>query len=124
MADGHHWRAQYDDGSHLDEHDADGRGVGFASVDQSRLVALELLPQSGGIPYRLQLGEGMRPIFFRRRAVTVNPSDGVPEDERVIDRKTSTVIGWQRTVEGRNVKSLVVLLPDGSVLLTDDDAAF
>ena len=124
MTDTHHWRAQYDDGSHLDEHDEDGRGVGFASVDQSCLTALELLPQDGGIPYRLQLSDDMRPIFFRRRAVTVNPSDGVPEDERVIGRKTSTVIGWQRTVEGRNVKSLVVLLPDGSVLLTDDDAAF
>lgn len=110
------WRAHYRDGSTLDEFDADGRDHGFADVDQSRLAAFELLPAADGLQRAVLLVTGdLRPIFFRRRTVTVSQS-GESEEPVSIH-----VLGWQRTVAGQNVKSFTAYYPDGSVLVTDDD---
>jgi len=118
MTDDWAWRAIYVDETHLDEVDAAGTEHGFAEVDQGRLVAFALLPRRAGLPtpvVRLDPASGQRPIFFRTRLVDVNPQTGAESNQRTI-----TVLGWQRTVEGRNVQSLTALYDDGSAVLVDD----
>jgi hypothetical protein len=116
MTEPYLFRAYYNDGEILDE----APGVGFGHIDQPRLVALELVPQWAGLPQpHLAVSEGLRPIFFRRRKINVSSATGEQERLPVI-----TVLGWQRTVNGTNVKSLVAFFEDGSALITDDDGAF
>jgi hypothetical protein len=115
MPDKHRWLAHYSDETTLAEHDESGRAVGFAAVDQSRLVALEYIPVSGEGGATVRLPAGARPILFRRRHVHAS----VIEETSVVGHVIE-VIGWQMTIDGTNVKSLLALYDDGSVLLTDD----
>jgi hypothetical protein len=110
------WSAVYRDGSVLPERDPDGTEHGWAEIDQDRLDLFALMPQRPGLPSPvLKLSPAVRPIFFRRRVVTLDP-DGGPEQTRTI-----TVLGFATTVEQRAVKAFVAVYPDGSVLISDQD---
>lgn len=116
------WRAHYSDGSYYDEYSETGQSRGFASVDQSRCVALELRSQQVGVQdIVLRLPADARPIFFRRRHIigAIN-AEGYHETTRI----TNTVVGFQKTIRGRNVKALTVFMYDGSVLITDSDEGY
>ena len=111
MPDSHRWVAVYNDNSILEED-----GHCFADVDQSRLVSFRLLPNNeGGREFTLKVGADMRPIFFRRRQITIGLSEQ--------SYQTAHVLGFQKTVRGVNVQCLCFVLPDGSVLLSDDSGA-
>lgn len=126
MQDAFVWRAHYNDGTHLDEMKDDGSGQthGFAAVNQPRLVAFELIPLAPGLPAPTVSvppeDPDFRVIFFRRREITISLASG----EETAPRGTKHVLGFQRTVRGKNVKFLTVYFGDGSVLVTDDDEAF
>ena len=70
----------------------------------------------------------MRPIFFRRmRQLHVGNPEEIPIeyiDENGELQPTilfAVVLGWQKTVNGKNVKSLIWLMRDGSTAITDRD---
>lgn len=111
-----YWTAVYADGA-LSEVDQDGTEHGWAEIDQSRLRSFCLLPSRPGLPSPvLRLDDpDSRPVYFRRRVVAdvLAGSGGVTQ--------TVTVLGWQRTVAGRCVKSFVAFYSDGSVLVSDRD---
>ncbi len=116
MQDSYSWVALYSNGETLGEHD--GGGQPFAAVDLSRLAAVVLVPNRPGFPQiHVRIGPGMRPIFFRRRSIALDPNSG--ESSHL---PSVTVIGWQKTVAGRNVKSFTWIFDeDGSIALTDQD---
>lgn len=119
MTDAFLWRAIYGDGTVLNEYDEAGQSHGWAEVDQSRLVAFELVPQREGLPMpHIAVSASMRPIFFRRRQRHINLGSG----ERT-QGATVTVLGFQKTIRNVNVKCLTAYFDDGSVLVTDDDTA-
>lgn len=129
--DAWHWRAHYssdpENPEFLDEYDHEtGKGRGFAQIDQSRLVRFELVSQREGLPnHSLSLLKDSRPIFFRRRHARF--TDYVLVDEKGNEITpgfpTMTVLGWQRTVNGRNVKAVIFFLEDGSSICADDTDA-
>lgn len=122
MSDTWHWRAWYSDGTFLDEYDEAGQSRGFAQVDQSRCVAFELRAQHCGVQdIVLAIPSDARPIFFRRRNIIGTTSE---EGFHETHRTANTVLGFQKTIGGRNVKSLTVFMHDGSVLITDDSEGF
>ncbi len=119
MSDVFTWIACYDDGSSLMEIESDGTEHGFAEVDLDRLSAFVLNPMREGLPspvVKIDRAGGQRPIFFRRRSIALDP-----ETHGEANRSTITVLGWQKTVEGKNVKSFAALYEDGSVLISDRD---
>src|SRR5690606_36172338 len=66
MQESYQWIAEYDDGTLL----AEEPGVGFKDIDQKRLKYFVLQPLDEKLPtVALYVSEGMRLIFFRRRAV-------------------------------------------------------
>lgn len=116
MADRWLWKAHYSDGAEHSEKADDGTVRGFASVDQSRLVALEFVPADGEGPgVCVQLPEDARPILFRRRHVHANIVT-----EESWPGETITCLGFQKTIKGVNQKAILALYEDGSILLTDD----
>ena len=132
--DAWHWRAHYDDVADpthetLDEYDP-GTGVarGFASIDLTRLVQFELVPQRHGLGRHVLVvspQDTMRPIFFRRRAITVTMVSGalVTAPDMQLPGAAITVLGWQRTIgngsRAKNVKSFTFLLEDGGIVVSD-----
>jgi hypothetical protein len=126
------WRIVYRDGSELYEyaggdcHNADAQHEGAhvsacVTLDES-VQGIALIPQREGLPYvAVVLPDGARPIIFRRRPVydVLNGGHGValPED-------SITVIGWQRTIAGENVKYMIAVPPDGSIAAADDEKLF
>jgi hypothetical protein len=84
------------------------------------LRLFELVPADPArAPVAVQLRPGSRLIFYRRIGIPVD-LDG---DGQVVERgprQVWTVLGWQKTVGGRNVKSFLYGFPDGSSLLSDD----
>lgn len=118
MPDIYKWRACYRDGTWLDEYNADGRGVGFASIDHDRLVRFELIPTTHAVPpFHVDIHDGMRLIFFRRRSTMLSLDEGVP----LGPPQTTTVVGWQSTVKGVNVKTFLFIRPNGSMMLGNRD---
>ncbi len=128
MRDLWHWLAVYRDDTTLPEYDGDGRGHGFHEIDQSRLACFLLLPQRPHLASAVVRlchadgsSNGSRLIFFRRRDHAIAMS-GPHAGQPVGPPTTLHVIGYQRTVAGRNVQALTFLFPDGSVLVSDDQA--
>jgi len=112
-SDAYHWRAEYADGSHLDEHSVAG-GLPFAAIDQARLVSLVLRPNYHGLGlHRLVLQPGQRVVFYRTRTLAV------PLDGGALTRASVTTLGWQATIAGRNVKRLWHFGDDGSIRESD-----
>lgn len=114
------WRGYHRDGTITDERDETGRLRGFAEVRVTDLFALALVPQVAGLPEpHVVIAADARPICFRRRSVVVDPETGEQQRGAVIH-----VIGYQQTVNGRSVKSLLACFEDGSVMLTSDSEGF
>lgn len=112
------WVAHYDDETTLAEYDQTGEH-GFADVDQSKLVAFRLIPHREGLPSPvLKVTADIRPIFFRRRTITIDPVSG-----REVGRSCVHCLGWQTTAHGKNVASYTFFFEDGSVLITDNGQA-
>lgn len=119
------WAVVYEDGTERFEDELGG----FGAVDIDRVRTLVVMAREGDAHYAVHITDGMRPIFFRRvRKLQINdanepiPAQYVRADGTVVESYVhATVLGWQKTVNGRNVKSLTWLMFDGSVAITDCD---
>lgn len=122
-ADAWWWVATYDDGTNVSEVDENLCSVhAMADVDVSRVIAFTLIPTrpESGLPcptVELEPATGQRVIFTRRRSITIDPNG----PGREVGRKTVHLLGWQRTVNGKNVKAVAYWFEDGSCLFSDND---
>ena len=119
------WRVHYTDGEMYPEVTETGEDRGFASVDLSRVAAVEIIPLFSHLKsalVKIDAASDMRPIFFRRRFIGLNYEDGSETN-----RATVTCLGWQKTLdiggEKRNVANYTFFFEDGSILITDDHNA-
>jgi hypothetical protein len=112
------WRVLYDDDSTLDEIDGETLHH-FRDIDLERVAGFLLIPTLQGLPqFGIQLDASKRLIFLRRRSIVVNPQSG-----EELGRATWHILGWQSTVEGKNVKFLQYISQNGNAFLTDDPNA-
>ncbi len=118
MPDAFSWIAYYADGSSLCETDADGKVIHtMAEIDQKSLRAFALTPIRDGLSSIVVAFTGrQRLIFFRRSGVPV-PGDASCGH----DQPAFTAVGWQKAVNGRNVKAIWWVFDDGSAILSDRD---
>jgi len=87
------WRANYDDGSCLTQYNADGTENKYVDIDRSRLVSFELL--SGDVV--------VFKLFLEK-----------------LDNKLKHLIylvGWQQTINGKNVQSISYIFDDGLIVM-------
>lgn len=116
------WFVIYTDDSSIGEYDQE-EGLGFASVEHAtvpsfesdrvkRVKTLLLLPRNiEGPPFGVDIPQGARPVFFRRRSIEINLTNDQTEN-----RATTHCIGWTR---GEQAVYLFIG-DDGSVLLTEN----
>ena len=88
---------------------------GWAGVDIPNVEKLIVYNvQNPSQHYVVHCEEGTRPIFYWTVQKRISPVGG-----ETISETRITVFGWQKTVNGTNVKSLVRIHPDGSFSMSD-----
>ena len=108
---GFHWIAYYNDGSNLDQR----TGCTYADIDRARMEAFGLY--DGERPLAMvdfRDGQkdpdiGPRRLIWRKRSMM--RSDGVGVSVHLV--------GWQRTVAGRNVQAICYINGEGTIIMGD-----
>jgi hypothetical protein len=96
------WRATYKDGTVFDaskDHD-----LSVDRLDRKQLEQFGLVNQSGKSLMTLHLDPGQRLIYRRR----VSRPDGAKDS-------VCHLLGWQQTVGGQNVQSILYVFEDGRI---------
>lgn len=101
------WTAIYNDGELLHQIDRiTGAEYSSESIDRKRLSSL-VLSGNDGLPILVQHFEsGQRMIYRRRIEQTLDGSKAVCH-----------LIGWQMTVDGRNIQHVTLVPEDGSKIV-------
>ena len=94
------WRATYKNGAVFDQGLDDTLSVD--RLDRKQLDRFELLDGSGDTIVTLHLDTGQRLIYRRRVTKTQGGPDSICH-----------LVGWQRTVGGQNVQSIMYAFEDG-----------
>ncbi len=108
------WVAYYNDDTHLRQYDDAGKENKYADIDRTRLSSFALY--DGGRPdehyetatrkiLHLHLDNDQR-LIYRRRV-----ERSVGSDAPIV----CYLVGWQQTIEGRNVQSIAYVFEDGTV---------
>ena len=118
------WRAVYDDGSYLDELESNGTEHIFKEINFKKMVLFQLLNEQHIAICQVHLNSEKRLIFTRRNIVTTVRRMILQGDVKVPipinSHQKVIILGWQKTVNGVNVKSIFYLLPDGRIEMDDD----
>lgn len=111
------WTVTHKDGSTLSEYPDPDTHVSFRDVRVADVVQLEVAPNhwlgETGPAYLVPIfpEDGMRPIMFRTVVLNVHTGES----------SRWNVVGWQKTVNGQNVKTLTYI-PDhgqGPIVIAD-----
>ena len=133
------WRAIYNEDpnnlEYLDEIDKkSGKENPFKDIDIKRIRAMELVNEKKIPIFKVSLGDDKRIIFTRRKMKTQgrriverdtkDPKTGQIKKVRipvpVNSHQMIVIIGWQKTVNGTNVKAINYIYPDGRIELGSD----
>lgn len=100
-----------EDGTYLPEPWTPG-GFSHLPLDQiSRVLWRDTEGRLFAVTIQRDIYPDIRPIFFRRRVGGL--LDALPADDLAV------CLGWQATVNGKNVQSHTYIFADGTVLITD-----
>jgi hypothetical protein len=115
MSDLYNWRVLVGEDTWIGEYDEkrpDGRG--FAEIE-GVVQSIDLIPTMGAAAeqtHSVVVPEGASPVFFRRRQLLVNMSEGTQELMQTVH-----CIGWKQGVKSA---AYLFVFEDGSTLLTSD----
>ena len=108
-------QCSYGDGTHLAQFDAETMAFHrFGEIDLGRLDVFALHAAfAPALRFELPVRDGTRPIHFYRNRIL---NAGTPDEARV----RVYCFGFQRTVGGRNVKTILEVHTTGVVMLVED----
>ncbi len=119
------WKAIYDDDTSLSEMDpSGGKQHTFKEIDFKKIKSFQLVNERNIAVCQVNLSKEKRLIFARRNLITTgrrliqqgkaNVPVPIKAHQRII------ILGWQKTVNGVNTKSIFYLLPDGRIEMDDE----
>lgn len=104
------WVAVYKDGSVLFQHEEDGTENTYKDIDRKNLSEFHLrLKGTDKTVLAYALEPGQRLIYRMRHSMS-----GVSGQKNW----TIYMVGWQQTVNGKNVQNISWVFPDGSIINT------
>jgi hypothetical protein len=104
------WHAIYDDETELPQYGEDGEENPFGAIERNKLAEFHMVDRETGEPvFSMTLDDGQRLIYRRR----VSMSGNTGEVNWVV-----YLVGWQQTVNGKNVQSLNWIFPNGRIVNT------
>lgn len=111
------WKANYEDGTSLPQYNEDGSKNIYTDIDRSKLVSFEILnlieqkdeegkviKSEKKIIHNLKLAKGQRLICRQRKFMRNDMVNNIV-----------WIVGWQQTVEGKNIQSIAYIYPDGKI---------
>jgi hypothetical protein len=104
------WKAHYKDGTSLICSELPG-GKDYYKIDRTKLIGFELFDkETNKSVFRMPIEDGKRLIYRKRVHQNFHTNQIV---------KIVYLVGWQKTVNGKNVQSIVHIFEDGSMDLRD-----
>jgi hypothetical protein len=104
------WIAVYADGSILRQHEPDGTENRYEDIDRKRVSEFHLrLKGKDFTVIAYALDPGQRLIYRKRHSMS-----GITGEKNW----TIHMVGWQQTVNGKNVQCISWVFPDGSIINT------
>ena len=117
-----YWKAVYKDGTSLTQFE-EGIEKKYPDIDRSKLVAFEIRKAAVNnnpdkLFFRLHLDPGRR-LIYRRRVKDNYKIGGTPGNPKLVPywQEVVYLVGWQATIEGRNVQDIAYIFSDGHVEL-------
>jgi len=116
-----YWKAIYKDGTSLCQFEEDGKENKYPDIDRYRLAAFEIRKaaareQPDRLLFKMFMEPGRRLIY--RRRVLERMQFGKEKPELIREKRTVVyLVGWQATIEGRNVQDIAYVFGDGHVEL-------
>jgi len=104
------WVATYKDESEFPQFNTDGSENLFGDIEQDRLDSFCFISTTGH-KIRLDVKDDMRLICFRRHKINF-----IGKGEQI-----EYVLGYQKTLDGRNIKAMMIVDELGNVTLVDGD---
>jgi hypothetical protein len=101
------WNAIYSDGEVLSRFDSIGNERGYADIDRDRLVAFEVTDR-GKVLIKVCFERPTQKLVYRRR----NLCNMCGETSALV-----VLVGWQEKVDGRSIKVISYIYPDGHIEL-------
>lgn len=115
------WEAVYNDGTSLWECNSKGQVINkYSDIERKRVTQFRLYKTDERLDnelmktlkpvYTIDIKEGRRLIWRKRR------------HQRLLESTpflTIYIVGWQETIDGRNVQSIVYIYPDGRTELSE-----
>jgi len=99
------WEALYKDGTKLTQYNEKGEANGYENIDRSKLAAFCIRRDNEQEPfYRVFLNSEQR-LIFRRRVWKKTTGE----------RKDLLMIGWQQTVNGKNIQNISYIHENGQI---------
>jgi len=102
------WKATYKDRTEFNQFNEDGTENLFGDIEQDELDEFSF-NSSLGHTIKLKLKDDMRLICFRRHSMNFMGQND----------KIQYVLGYQKTLDGKNVKTMMFIDDEGNVLLSD-----
>ena len=103
------WVAWYNDGTFLEQGSYQDSKFDYAAIDRNKLAAFEIREiENKKTIFKLHLEPGQRLIYRRRVWQDFNTGQIIGY---------VYMVGWQQTIEGRNIQAIAHILPDGHVEL-------
>lgn len=116
------WRAVYNDDTFLDEGEEEGHG--WKNIDFKNLKIFKLLNSEGTEICQVNLGGDKRIIFTRRNLIQAGQKFVKRGDVKILvpvkALERIIILGWQKTVNGVNVKAIFYIMPDGRIEMDDE----
>lgn len=118
------WDITYKNDSNIAENDGQscpgsheaGVSHGSLCVNFEEIKTIKLLDYRNEVVVNCHVPDDARAIIFRRRSKEVNLGGG--EQPPIT---TTHVVGWQKTIEGKNEKTLLFIHPDGTISVSSKD---
>lgn len=104
------WVAVYEDGSTLEQYNEDGSENRYADIQRKRVTEFHLRSRTQNRTLLAVEITAEDRLIYRRR----NSMNGVSGEKNW----TIFMVGWQKTLGGRNVQSINWIFPDGSIINT------
>ncbi|MCH7561883.1 MAG: hypothetical protein IIC67_11070 [Thaumarchaeota archaeon] len=100
------WKAIYSDGKSLNQYNEDKSVNKYTDIDRNILKFFELYDKDKLI-LRVHLGDSKRLIY--RRRVSLRMEGTITE--------VIYLVGWQKTIKGKNIQSINYIFEDGHIEL-------
>lgn len=103
------WLAVYADGGILPQYSEDGSEAAYGAINRDTLAEFHILDkETNESVFSMSLEPDQRLIYRRR----------VSMSEAGIQNWVILLVGWQQTVNGKNVQSINWILPSGQIVNT------